>query len=120
MTTPIPPIPLHNVAAATIFAGMLTRHQRKAMLFIEKEMERTGGVAPSVRELANHFRYRSRTAARCLLKSLEARGHIRRIVGRDRAIEVLRPVGRVAFYKFDDREKILQPMSRLGSASHKI
>jgi hypothetical protein len=52
------------------------------------------------------------TPARSLLQGLEARGHIRRIAGRDQAIEVLRPVGRVAFYKFDDREKTLQPMSR--------
>ena len=99
---------------------MLTRHQRKAMLFIEKEMERTGGVAPSVRELASHFGYHSTTPARSLLIGLEAQGHIRRIPGMDRAIEVPRPVGRVAFYRFDDREKRLQPMSRLSSPSHKI
>jgi SOS-response transcriptional repressor LexA len=66
--------------------------QRKAMLFIEKEVERPGGVAPSVREIANHFGYHSPTPARCLLNGLEARGHIRRLAGRDRAIEVLRPV----------------------------
>ena len=99
---------------------MLTRHQRKAMLFIEKEMERTGGIAPSVREIASHFGYHSTTPARSLLIGLETRGHIRRIPGMDRAIEVLRPVGRVAFFKFDDRKKALQPMSWLERASHKI
>ena len=87
---------------------MLTRHQRKAMLFIEKEMERTGGLAPSVREIANHFGYRSPRPARSLLTSLEARGHIRRLAGKDRAIEVLRPVTRTAVYRFDDREKTLR------------
>jgi SOS-response transcriptional repressor LexA len=81
------------------------------MLFIEKEMERTGGIAPSVREIANHFGYHSTTPARSLLLNLEARGHIRRIAGKDRAIEVLRPVSRVTFHKFDDREKTLLPMS---------
>ena len=69
---------------------MLTRHQRKAMLFIEKEIERTGGIAPSVREIADHFHYHSTSPARSLLAGLEARGHIRRIAGRDRAIEVLK------------------------------
>jgi SOS-response transcriptional repressor LexA len=77
------------------------------MLFIEP---RTGGVAPSVREIANHFRYRSPTAARSLLKGLEARGHIRRLPGKDRAIEVLRPATRVAVYRFDEREKALRPV----------
>jgi repressor LexA len=93
---------------------MLTRHQRQAMLFIEKEMERTGGIAPSVRELADHFRYRSPTAARCLLRGLEARGHIRRLPGKDRAIEVLRPVTRVAIYRFDEGEKELRPAGLLS------
>jgi hypothetical protein len=33
-----------------------------------------------------------------LLAGLEARGHIRRVAGKARAIEMLRPLGRVAFY----------------------
>jgi SOS-response transcriptional repressor LexA len=77
---------------------MPTRHQRKAMLFIEKEMERTGGIAPSVREIAAHFHYHNTEPARSLLAGLEARGHIRRVAGKARAIEMLRPLGRVAFY----------------------
>jgi repressor LexA len=91
---------------------MLTRHQRKAMLFIEKEMERTGGIAPSVREIASHFGYHSTTPARSLLIGLEARGHIRRIPGKDRAIELLRPVTRLAVYRFDEKAKTLRPMQR--------
>jgi SOS-response transcriptional repressor LexA len=90
---------------------MLTRHQRKAMLFIEKEMERTGGIAPSVRELADHFHYHSTSPARSLLAGLEVRGHIHRIAGQDRAIEVLKPVSRVAVYRFDERTKALMPIS---------
>src|SRR5688572_33334682 len=120
MTTPIAPNPSTHCRCCNYILSMLTRHQRKAMLFIEKEMERTGGIAPSVRELANHFHYHSTSPARSLLAGLEARGHIRRIAGKDRAIEVLRPVSRVAFYKFDDREKSLQPMSRLSRPSHTI
>ena len=90
---------------------MLTRHQRKAMLFIEKEMQRSGGVAPSVREIADYFGYRSPTPARSLLQGLEARGHIRRLTGRDRAIEVLKPISRVAIYRFDERTKSLRPLA---------
>ncbi|HEY8275854.1 MAG TPA: hypothetical protein VIG52_02535 [Methyloceanibacter sp.] len=57
---------------------MITKQQRKALLFIEAEMERTGGIAPSVREIADHFHYRSPTMARRLLMGLEKRGFIRR------------------------------------------
>ena len=55
-----------------------------------------------MREIANHFHYRSTTAARSLLAGLEARGHIRRSAGKDRAIEVLRPV-RPSIGAADDR-----------------
>jgi SOS-response transcriptional repressor LexA len=39
---------------------MITKQQRKALLFIEAEIERSG-VAPSVAEIADYFRYQSRT-----------------------------------------------------------
>ena len=41
---------------------MITKLQRKALLFIEAEMD-SGGVAPSVRELADYLRYRSPSPA---------------------------------------------------------
>jgi repressor LexA len=87
---------------------MITQQQRKALLFIEAEMERTGGVAPSVREIADHFHYRSPTMARRLLIGLEERGFIRRLPAKDRAIEVLRPVSRFAAFRFDVRTKSLR------------
>ena len=34
---------------------MLTKQQRKALLFIEAALQRTGGVAPSMRELKTIF-----------------------------------------------------------------
>ena len=80
---------------------MITKAQRKALLFIETEMERSGGVAPSVREIADHFHYRSPSPARRLLIGLEERGFIRRLPEKDRAIEVLKPVSRVATFLFD-------------------
>jgi hypothetical protein len=33
---------------------LITKQQRKPLLLIEAEMERTGGIAPSMRELADH------------------------------------------------------------------
>ena len=87
---------------------MITKQQRKALLCIEAEMERTGGVAPSVREIADHFHYRSPTMARRLLIGLEERGFIRRLPAKDRAIEVVKPVSRFAAFRFDPRAKALR------------
>jgi SOS-response transcriptional repressor LexA len=87
---------------------VITKQQRKALVFIEAELERTGGIAPSVREIADHFHYRSPTMARHLLQGLEERGFIRRLPGKDRAIEVLKPVSRFATFRFDARTKALK------------
>ena len=84
---------------------MITKQQRKALLFIEAEIERTGGVAPSIREIAEHLRYRSPTMARRLLIGLEERGFIRRLPAKDRAIEVMRPVSRFEAFRFDPASK---------------
>jgi repressor LexA len=80
---------------------MITQQQRKALLFIEAEMDRSGGVAPTLAEIAAHLRYRTRSQARRLLSGLEERGFIRRLRGKGRAIEVLQPVSRFAAYRFD-------------------
>ncbi len=72
---------------------MMTKQQRKALLFIEAEMERSG-VAPSLSEIAGHLHYRGRTQAVRFLEGLEARGFIRRVPYRRRAINVLHPVSR--------------------------
>jgi repressor LexA len=86
---------------------MITKQQRKALLFIEAEIERTGGVAPSVREIADHFHYRSPSMARRLLIGLEERGFIRRLPAKDRAIEVVKPVSRFEVFRFDAKSKAL-------------
>ena len=85
---------------------MITAKQREALLFIEAEMQRTGGVAPSVQEITDHFHYRSTAGARWLLQGLEDRGFIRRL-GKDRAIEVVKPVSRFATFRFDAKSKAL-------------
>ena len=77
---------------------MITKQQRTALLFIEAEIERTGGVAPSVREIVDQLHYRSPTMARRFLIGLEERGFIRRLPAKDRAIEVVKPVSRFAAF----------------------
>ena len=66
-------------------------------------MERSGGIAPTVREIADYLSYRSPTMARRLLIGLEERGFIRRLPAKDRAIEVVKPVSRFAAFRFDPR-----------------
>ena len=90
---------------------MITKQQRKALLFIEAELERAGGVAPSVREIADHLSYRSSTTARRLLIGLEERGFIRRLPAKDRAIEVVKPVSRFEIFRSDPQTKALRRRS---------
>jgi repressor LexA len=86
---------------------MLTKQQRKAILFIEAEVQRSG-EAPSVAEIASHFRYRSRTQAHKLLVGLEERGFIRRTRYGHRAIELVKPISRFEAFKFDPTTKALR------------
>jgi SOS-response transcriptional repressor LexA len=86
---------------------MITKQQRKALLFIEAEMERSG-VAPTLSELAGHLRYRSKPAALKVLVGLEKRGCIRRNRYERRAVEVVRPVSRFEVFKFDPSTKSLR------------
>ena len=65
-----------------------------------------------MREIANHFHYRSPTMARRLLIGLEERGFIRRLPAKDRAIEVVRPVSRFEAFRFDPRTKKLRLTKR--------
>lgn len=87
---------------------MLTPQQRKALLFIEAEIDRSSGVAPTIREIAQHMRYRSSYYAHKLVLGLEERGFIRRIPHRMQAIEVVRPVTRVAAFVFNPDSKRLE------------
>ena len=90
---------------------MMTKQQRKALLFIEAEMQRTGGVAPSVQQIADHLHYRSPSRARRLLIGLEQRGFIRRLASKARAIEIVTPVSRFAAFRFDPTAKALRQVS---------
>lgn len=86
---------------------MLTEKQRKTLLFIEAYQARTGGVSPTVQEIAQHVGYRSKCGAHRLLVGLEERGFIRCMPSRARAIQVITPISRFEFHRFDAKEKAL-------------
>lgn len=91
---------------------MLTKRQRECLLFIQDHQADHGGVSPSVREIAAAM---SETAcietANNLLRGLEARGFIRRLPRRARAIEVLRPIPIGQVFKWCDESKMLKPLN---------
>lgn len=91
---------------------MLTKRQRECLLFIQDHQANHGGVSPSVREIAAAM---SKTAcigaAGNLLRGLEARGFIRRLPRRARAIEVLRPIPVARVFQWCDESKMLKPLN---------
>ena len=66
----------------------LTRNQARIYQFIETQQRRTGW-APSFKEIAKRFRYRSLATVHEHLTHLEAKGWIRRAPNEARAIECL-------------------------------
>lgn len=88
----------------------MTPLMHRTMLFLESYAERSGGVSPSVREIAAHLGERvSTSVAARALDGLEKRGLIRRLPYRARAIEIVRPISRTAVYAWDDESKSLRP-----------
>lgn len=69
---------------------MLTHQQARALRFIEDYQSRTGGVSPSLQEIADEMGWANRSRAHDVLVGLELRGAIRRLKGRRRAIQVVR------------------------------
>ena len=68
---------------------MLTPRQHALLIFIDTHI-RDRGFAPAVREMGATLGLKSLNSVDLLLKSLEARGFIRRVRHRARAIEVVR------------------------------
>lgn len=66
--------------------SMLTAKQQKILDFIREGLVR--GSAPSVREIARHFRFASPNAVISHLRLLEQKGVIRRQAGRSRNIQL--------------------------------
>lgn len=68
---------------------MLTRRQKQALDFIAAELGRTGGVAPSYREIAQGLGMRSVSQARLLVQRLQERGAVVVHPVRWRALEIV-------------------------------
>lgn len=66
----------------------LTHRQQQVLDFIV-HMQATSGVMPSTREIQEHFRFASQTAAVNHLRALERKGIIHRQPGKARAVAVL-------------------------------
>jgi repressor LexA len=63
-----------------------TDRQREILDFVR---ERTSLCGPTVREICDHFGFRSPNGAMCHILALERKGLIRRRAGQTRGIEVL-------------------------------
>lgn len=92
---------------------MLTTRQKQCFDFIAARIA-ADGIAPSLTELADALGLESKGHVHMILTGLEARGAIRRLKRRHRAIEIINPhpgraVQRVAYFKFDDEMKHFVP-----------
>ncbi|MDG5816241.1 transcriptional repressor LexA [Chitinispirillales bacterium ANBcel5] len=69
-------------------SSLLTPEQSRVLSFIIQYRDESG-FPPSVREIAQHFGYKSANSVRQHLRLIERKGYIRIITGRARGIEVL-------------------------------
>lgn len=70
---------------------MLTRRQRDVLVFIRDYQNREGAVSPACTDIAEGLGIVSKGNVSAHLTALEQRGYIRRLFGRARAIEILKP-----------------------------
>lgn len=68
---------------------MLTRRQNEVLSFLTAHIE-AHGFAPSYEEIAQALNMGSKSGVHHILRQLDERGHIRRLPGRARAIEIIR------------------------------
>lgn len=69
---------------------MLTIHQHRALIFIVRRIDATGGVSPSLDEIAKHLGLKSKSGVARILDGLEERRFIARDRGRARNIRILK------------------------------
>jgi repressor LexA len=65
----------------------LTKRQREILTFIE-ERQRSAGFAPTLKETAAHFGFRSANSVRQHLRLIENKGRVKRVPRRSRALVV--------------------------------
>ena len=71
----------------------LTERQREILTFIE-ERQRSAGFAPTLKETAAHFGFRSANSVRQHLRLIENKGRVKRVPRRSRALVVQGAKGR--------------------------
>lgn len=65
----------------------LTKQQREVLNFVA-DFIKTHGFSPTLREIRSHMGWGSMSITHRVVTSLEERGHLRRLKGRARAIEL--------------------------------
>src|SRR5438445_10807172 len=68
----------------------LTQRQQQVLQFIRGKQD-SGGIAPTLREIAGHFRFRSPNAALAHVQALLAKGVLKNLPGRARPLQVRDP-----------------------------
>lgn len=69
----------------------MTARQRALLGFIHRYQRGNGGVSPTMTECAAAIGVRGKASVHRELDELQRAGHLRRLRGRHRAIELLRP-----------------------------
>jgi SOS-response transcriptional repressor LexA len=95
---------------------MLTKQQRKLLVFIERYINENGGIAPMFSEMVAGTGIKSKGQVHVLLLALEERGYIRRLYSRRQAIEVLKPAPPL-YFRFNDETKRLECVSPITRSS---
>ena len=68
----------------------LTDRQRQVLEFIQRKQD-SEHLTPTLREIASHFHFSSPNAALCHVQALLAKGFLKNLPGRARALQVLTP-----------------------------
>jgi repressor LexA len=68
----------------------LTERQRQILNFIQEKQD-AERLTPTLREIAKHFRFSSPNAALCHVQALLAKGFLKNLPGRARALQVASP-----------------------------
>ncbi len=72
----------------------LTKAQQRVLDFVKAEV-RVGGTAPTLREIASRFGFRSHRAAACHLDALKRKGFIESDTGKARSLRVTSPLAKL-------------------------
>ena len=69
----------------------LTRRQQQVLDYIQ-HAQQDAGATPSMREIADHFRFRSANAARDHIRALVRKGALKQRAGQARSLQVITPL----------------------------